>query len=320
MPPAQTADHVGAATLERMAAAPRFNRWMFERLRPWIGRRVLEIGAGIGNMSAFLVDQAHVDRVVLTDTEPVYLGHLRERFAGRPHVSVAELRLPAVSSGLLAERLDTVVCLNVLEHIEDDAASLRAMHDLLRPDGGKGGRLVLLVPALRLLYGTLDEALGHFRRAEAVPPRVSSGLAAERLDPVVCLNVLEHIGDDAASLRAMHDLLRPDGGKGGRLVLLVPALRLLYGTLDEALGHFRRYVPDELVAQLRTAGFRVRHLEYFNLAGVPGWWLTGRLLRRRLIPTGALRWYEALVPLFRLERLLPWRIGQSLIAIGEVGG
>src|SRR5204862_4713690 len=187
MPPAQTADHVGAATLERMAAAPRFNRWMFERLRPWIGRRVLEIGAGIGNMSAFLVDQAPVDRVVLTDTEPVYLGRLRERFAGRPHVSVAELRLPAVSSGLLAERLDTVVCLNVLEHIEDDRASLRAMHDLLQP--------------------------------------------------------------------------------GGRLVLLVPSLRALYGTLDEALGHFRRYVPAELSEKLCAAGFRLRYIEYFNLAG-----------------------------------------------------
>src|SRR5256885_1460028 len=233
-------DQVGAATLERMAAAPRFNRWMFERLRPWVGRRVLEIGAGIGNISAFLVEQTPVDRVVLTDTERYYLGRLRERFAGRPQVSVAELRLPAVSPGLVAERLDTVVCLNVLEHIEDDAASLRAMHDLLRP--------------------------------------------------------------------------------GGRLVLLVPALRALYGTLDEALGHFRRYVPDELRAKLSAAGFRVRHVEYFNLAGVPGWWLTGRVLRRRLIPTGALRWYEALVPLFRLERLLPWRIGQSLIAIGEVAG
>src|SRR5205809_3988883 len=160
-PPPEAADQVGAATLERMAAAPRYNRWMFDRLRPWVGRRVLEIGAGIGNMSAFLVDR---ERVVLTDTERYYLDRLRQRFAGRPHVSVAELRLPAVSSGLLAERLDTVVCLNVLEHIEDDAASLRAMHDLLRPGGGKGGRLVLLVPALRVLYGTLDEALGHFRR------------------------------------------------------------------------------------------------------------------------------------------------------------
>src|SRR6266566_1365314 len=135
-PPPEAADQVGAATLERMAAAPRYNRWVFDRLRPWVGRRVLEIGAGIGNMSAFLVDR---ERVVLTDTERYYLD-------------------------------------------------------------------------------------------------------------------------------------------------------------------------------------RLRHIEYFNLAGVPAWWVAGRVLRRRLIPTGALRWYEALVPLFRLERLLPWRIGQSLIAIGEVPG
>src|SRR5204863_1543596 len=108
-PPPEAADKVGAATLERMAAPPRYNRWMFDRLRPWVGRRVLEIGAGIGNMSALLVDR---ERVVLTDTERYYLDRLRQRFAGRPHVSVAELRLPAVSSGLGAERLDTVVCLN----------------------------------------------------------------------------------------------------------------------------------------------------------------------------------------------------------------
>jgi SAM-dependent methyltransferase len=236
-PPPEAVDQVGAATLERMAAAPRYNRWMFDRLRPWLGRgrRVLEIGAGIGNMSAFLIDR---ERVVLTDTEPYYLGRLRERFAAQPHVVVRELRLPVVDPRIAAERLDTIVCLNVLEHIEDDRASLRAMRDLLQP--------------------------------------------------------------------------------GGRVVLLVPSLRVLYGTLDEALGHFRRYVPAELSDKLRAAGFRLRHIEYFNLAGVPGWWVAGRVLRRRLIPTGALRWYEALVPLFRLERLLPWRIGQSLIAIGEV--
>ena len=235
MTPAEPGDLVGAATLERMTAAPRYNRWMYDRLRPWVGSRVLEIGAGIGNMSEFLVDR---ERVVLTDTEPYYLDRLRASYARHPHVSVAELRLPAVDGRLRAERLDTVVCLNVLEHIEDDRASLVAMRGLLAPRG--------------------------------------------------------------------------------RLVLLVPALRALFGTLDEALGHFRRYVPDELGQKFRDAGFRVLHLEYFNLAGVPGWWLTSRVLRRRLIPAGALKWYEALVPLFRLERWLPWRIGQSLIAIGEV--
>jgi hypothetical protein len=58
-------------------------------------------------------------------------------------------------------------------------------------------------------------------------------------------------------------------------------------------------------------------MEYFNLAGVPGWWFTGRVLRRDMIPAGSLSVYDALVPLFKLERFLPWRIGQSLIAIGE---
>src|SRR5205809_4319764 len=124
------ADPVGAATLERMAVAPRYNRWMYERLGPWVGRRVLEIGAGIGNMSAFLIDR---DRVVLTDTEPYYLDRLRARYADQSHVTVAELRLPAADARLAAERLDTVVCLNVLEHIKHDAPLRRAMHDLLRP-------------------------------------------------------------------------------------------------------------------------------------------------------------------------------------------
>src|SRR5207247_8882806 len=123
---------------------------------------------------AFLVDR---ERVVLTDTERYYLDRLRQRFAGRPHVSVAELRLPAVSPGLVAERLDTVVCLNVLEHIEDDRASLRAMHDLLQP----GGRLALLVPSLRALYGTLDEALGHVRRRVPAEPAGKVRAAGFRL-------------------------------------------------------------------------------------------------------------------------------------------
>jgi SAM-dependent methyltransferase len=227
-------DHVGAQTLERLAAAPHYNRWMFDRLRPWIGQRVLEVGSGIGNLSAFLQDR---ERVVLTDTEPWYLERLRERFGGRANIDVQRLYLPVMDGALAAERFDTVICLNVLEHIADDHASLVLMRRLLQP--------------------------------------------------------------------------------AGRLVLLVPALRALYGTLDEALGHYRRYGRAELAAKFGSAGLSTRHLEYFNLAGLPGWWFVGRVLRRRLIPSASLRWYDALVPLFRLERLLPWRVGQSLIAIGE---
>jgi SAM-dependent methyltransferase len=128
----------------------------------------------------------------------------------------------------------------------------------------------------------------------------------------VCLNVLEHIERDHDALVAMRDLLAP----GGAVVLLVPAVPALFGELDRALGHYRRYTPDVLRRRLAGAGLVVRHLEYFNLAGMPGWWFVGRVLKRAMIPTGSLRLYNALVPLFRLERWLPWRPGQSLIAIG----
>jgi len=97
----------------------------------------------------------------------------------------------------------------------------------------------------------------------------------------------------------------------------VPALPGIYGTLDRKLGHERRYTPRLLRERYAEAGLRLRRLEYFNLVGIAGWWLAGRVLKRELIPTGSLAVFDALVPLFRLERFLPWRVGQSLIAIGE---
>lgn len=230
----EDSDPIGAATLERLARAPRFNRWLFDRIAPWIGSRVLEIGAGIGNLSVFLVDR---ERVVLTDTRADYLDRLRERFADRTNMSVARLYLPELDGELATARFDTIVCLNVLEHVEDDLGGLRVMRTLLAP--------------------------------------------------------------------------------GGRLVLLVPALPALFGALDEALGHHRRYTPRELRDKFAATGLATTHVEYFNLAAIPGWWLTGRVLRRRLIPAGSLALYDALVPLFRLERFIPGRVGQSLIAIGE---
>ncbi len=123
-------DAVGAATLERMSGAPAFNRWMFDRLSRWIGSRVLEIGSGIGNMSQFFIDR---ERVVLTDTESAYRSALKNTFGNRENVEVLDFRLPQIPDALSDQQFDTIVCLNVLEHIEDDTASLTAMHSLLEP-------------------------------------------------------------------------------------------------------------------------------------------------------------------------------------------
>jgi len=138
-------------------------------------------------------------------------------------------------------------------------------------------------------------------------------LAGQSFDTIICLNVLEHVDDDISALQAIRRMLAPSG----RLILLVPALPVLYGTIDRALGHHRRYKRAGLASLLEATGFKLAHIEYFNLAGVPGWWFAGRVLRRQMIPAASLKLYDALVPLFRLERLIPWRVGQSLIAIGE---
>ncbi|MEB3330190.1 MAG: class I SAM-dependent methyltransferase [Candidatus Sericytochromatia bacterium] len=138
----------------------RYNGWMFEQLAPAITGRVLEIGSGTGTMSAFLEG---APRLALTDVEPASLRDLEARFGGQPGVTVDPWDLNEdVPARLRDEAFDTVVCLNVLEHIADDEAALRRMHGQLAP----GGRLVLLVPAHPLLFNGFDRGVRHFRRYE----------------------------------------------------------------------------------------------------------------------------------------------------------
>ena len=102
--------------------------------------------------------------------------------------------------------------------------------------------------------------------------------ASERYDNVVALDVIEHIEDDGAAVRAMRDALAPSG----TLLLSVPAISRLYGPKDVAIGHYRRYDRGPLAELLEGEGLRLESLRWWNLIGVPAVWLTARLLRRRL--------------------------------------
>ena len=155
------ADEAGADTLEIMSAAPRYAAWQVEMLQPHLGRRIMEVGSGIGNISACL-RMLDPELLVLTDTDPWYLNRLRQTFADDQAVQFADVTLPdPTARERFAElRLDSVVALNVLEHIEDDLGSLETMRRMVVP----GGKVVLLVPASPALYGTLDVELQHFRR------------------------------------------------------------------------------------------------------------------------------------------------------------
>ena len=113
---------------------------MFEQLAPWLGQRILEIGSGIGSFTRYLVGR---ELIVATDLNPRYLRILRNTFERHTRVEVEPLDLMAFDPAPFAGRgIDTILCLNVLEHVEDDRGALRRLHAALAP----GGRLLLLVP------------------------------------------------------------------------------------------------------------------------------------------------------------------------------
>jgi len=136
-------------------------------------------------------------------------------------------------------------------------------------------------------------------------------LRGERIDTIVCMNVLEHIEDDASTLRDFATILPP----GGHLVLLVPSMPSLYGTLDINLHHFRRYDKEPLREMLERAGFQIDTLRYMNRVAVPGWWLNSRVLKRRVLPRGQLALFRWILPLLKLEEHSSPSFGLSLLAL-----
>jgi glycosyltransferase involved in cell wall biosynthesis len=227
--------NVGHVTLARMARLEPYNRWLVSRFEHSVGRRVLEIGAGFGNITRHLRGR---ELLVASDLDPVALEHLKGVFRDEPSVRIASYHFP------------------------------------------------------------LDDSARKEVRALAV-------------DTVVCLNVLEHIEDDRTTLANLYEALEP----GGRLVLLVPAFARLYGTLDEHLHHFRRYEKAELEQKIREAGFELEDVRFVNRPGIFGWWLNGRVLRRRVLPRGQLLAFKLLMPMLKREEADPPSAGLSLLAI-----
>ena len=221
--------------VRRRSRLTRYNRWVWDRIKPYVGERVLEIGGGSGAMTRFFYGR---ELVVATDRETAYVDRLRNAFRRRP--------------GIVVERAD----------IESD--------DVLQ-------------------------------------------LAHHRFDTVTCINVLEHTADDVAALRRAHQLLPP----GGRVIVFVPAGKSLYGSMDEGIGHQRRYEKAELVEKLQQAGFEVEHVSFQNRIARMAWWLNAKVLGRKALPSGQSRVFDRLVPLFRsLEGENP-PSGLSLIAVGR---
>jgi SAM-dependent methyltransferase len=226
-------DGTGTHTLDLLTDARNYNRWLFERVRPALGCRVLEIGSGTGTMTEYLTDR---DLVVGVEVIEQYVEVLRGRFAEHRNVRIECLDITSSVDSLIGLGLDSAVSFNVFEHIPDDVHAMRQVHRTLSP--------------------------------------------------------------------------------GGRLALVVPAHRALYGQFDEAIGHQRRYEKQELVRKLQSSGFEVEQVSSSNPLGALGWLVNVKLLRQpRLKGVGA---YDALVPLLAAgERLVKPPFGLSLVAVAR---
>jgi SAM-dependent methyltransferase len=222
-------------TLEDLSEAFYYNRWIFKMMEPHLGSRVLEVGCGIGNMTGFLA----VNRSVLAvDIHEGYLREARKKFKNQPKVSFKKIDLTQNLHSARSFRPDTVVCVNVFEHLKQDEGFLQK-----------------------------------------------------------CLRLLP---------------------KGGRLLLFVPAIPALYGTMDEHYGHFRRYSKSGLIEKTARNGYATLQCRYLNLLGILGWWWNGRVLKKKIIPKGQILLYNQIIRWAApVEKYLPRPIGLSIFYAGQ---
>jgi SAM-dependent methyltransferase len=146
------------ADLEALATLNRYQSWIVDTFQPYLSGRAVEFGAGIGNISMRI--RSHVSSLDLVEPSANLIPPLVRRFEGDGAVAVFRERLEAHLPKIDDETYDTVILVNVLEHIEDDTQALENLRRVLKP----GGHLLLFVPALKFLYSDLDALVGHYRR------------------------------------------------------------------------------------------------------------------------------------------------------------
>ncbi len=165
-----------------LARAPRFNAWMADVVRPYLGQRLLEIGSGTGTVTRHLVPR---EVYVASDVNPIFIHALANMSADRPDLAAryADVRdlasLPSIPGGY-----ESVICLNVIEHVDDDVAALRNVRSLL----ADGGRIIVLVPQGPWNLGSLDAVLGHRRRYTGTSLREAAAAAGLELTHLIPFN------------------------------------------------------------------------------------------------------------------------------------
>ena len=174
-----------------------YHKWIYEAIKPYLGNRILDVGCAIGNITRFFLNR------------------------------------------------ELVVGLDPLENF------------------------IQTIKSTFLSYKSFQAIQADISNEETV------NLKKKKFDTVTCLNVLEHIEDDISALKNIHKILDNEG----KLILLVPAFKCLYGTVDKTDHHYRRYAKQDLRLKLKKSGFIIEKQFYMNLLGILGWYLNGKILK-----------------------------------------
>lgn len=226
-------------TLNVIRGSSRYNDWLYSTIKPHLSGTVMDIGSGLGDI-AKRFDGPSVQEIIFTDYDPLMIKALSERSLTLKKHSVLQLDItnPQVLADHPGDLADTITCINVLEHIENDLAALKHMKHLLK--------------------------------------------------------------------------------KGGKVVIFVPALQGIYGTLDKLVDHHRRYTKKTLSKVFEKAGFVVKDANYMNIFGILTWFLAGRVLKQKEFHKEACHMLDKIVPALRaMESLGSPPLGQSLVMVGE---
>jgi len=227
--------------LEAMDFAVNYHRWILETVKPYLGNHLVEVGAGTGAFSDLLLE-----------TEPETLS--------------------LIEPSAMVETLKTNLA------AKDFSTEIR-------------------------IYPNIFAEVAERLQTEQSP------------DSVIYINVLEHIEEDEAELKIVHQTLR----ETGRVFIFVPALPMLFSEFDKRIGHFRRYRKKEIIEKCAAAGFRILLANYFDAAGILPWLMKYRLLKSTTMESGAVRLYDKIVvPLAKpLENFITPPIGKNLLIVAE---
>lgn len=223
----------GEQTLENMNQANWYNQWTLDKFKEFLRDQILEVGCGIGNFTKTLTDFGQVWGI---DIEDSYIKQTKELVGEKANIG----------------------------------------------------------------FGDIEKGKYFFGN--------------QKFDSIVCLNVLEHIRDDVSALNNLSRLLKSEG----KLILLVPAHRFLYGEIDRSIGHFRRYEKKELTKKLERLCFKVVFSRSINFLGALGWFVAGRALKEAIVKERNIKIFNLIAPfVLPFEDLIEPPIGTSILIVAK---